>query len=161
MGKLKDNVLNIKYINLIQKLISFLLKFQDDKNQPLCNFCFDLLINLITSNELILTEIKNNDEIKNNFSLLIKNNINSSKNEKFFIQSLMKYINYLSKTKIILLDYEFLLFLFEISYSLFKESINKDNIKEKDENYSYSLFFDFFNSLFLLILTNDHFNEKN
>ena len=160
MGKLKDNVLNIKYINLIQKLISFLLKFQDDKNQPLCNFCFDLLINLITSNELILTEIKNNDEIKNNFSLLIKNNINSSKNEKFFIQSLMKYINYLSKTKIILLDYEFLLFLFEISYSLFKESINKDNIKEKDENYSYSLFFDFFNSLFLLILTNDHFNEK-
>jgi hypothetical protein len=51
MGKLKDNVLNIKYINLIQKLISFLLKFQDDKNQPLCNFCFDLLINLITSNE--------------------------------------------------------------------------------------------------------------
>jgi hypothetical protein len=72
----------------------------------------------------------------------------------------MKYINYLSKTKIILLDYEFLLFLFEISYSLFKESINKDNIKEKDENYSYSLFFDFFNSLFLLILTNDHFNEK-
>ena len=90
IGKLKDNVLNIKYINLIQKLISFLLKFQDDKNQPLCNYCFSLLINLITSNELILTDVKNNEKIKNNFSLLIKNNINSSKNEKFFIQSLIK-----------------------------------------------------------------------
>ena len=161
IGKLKDNVLNIKYINLIQKLISFLLKFQDDKNQPLCNYCFSLLINLITSNELILTDVKNNEKIKNNFSLLIKNNINSSKNEKFFIQSLIKYINNLSKTKIVPLDYEFLLLLFEISNSLFKESINKDNIKEKDENNSYSLFFDFFNGLFQLILTNKHFNEKN
>ena len=158
--KLKDNVLNIKYLNLIQKLVSFLLKFQNDKNQPLCYYCFNLLINLITSNELILTEIKNNDEIKNNFSLLIKNNINSSKNGKFFIQSLIKYINDLSKIKIAILEYMFLLLLFEISNSLFKETINKDNIKEKAENNSYSLFFEFFNDLYKLILANDNFNEK-
>ena len=158
--KLKDNVLNINYINLIQKLISFLLKFQNDKNQPLCYYCFNLLINLITSNEQIMTEIKNNDEIKNNFSLLIKDNIISSKNEKFFIQSLIKYINNLSKAKIVLLDYEFLLLLFEISNSLFKESINKHSIYEKMGNNSYSLFFDFFNGLFKLILINEHLNEK-
>ena len=157
-NKLKEIVLNISYLNLTKKLISFLLNSELENSQSLSEYCFNLLMNLIISNESLNTEIKKNNEIRELFSKLIKKNINSPKSsDKFFIESLIKNINNLSSAPkdINKLNYEFLSFIFEISNSLFKELVNEN----KKENNSYSLFFDLFNSLFKVILNNNE--DKN
>jgi endonuclease III len=92
--KLKKIISNIAYLNLVNKLLSYLSK---SINQSLQEYCFKILIDLLTTNELLSNEIKRNDDIKKNFSLLINNNIISPfNNDKFFIQSLITYINGLS-----------------------------------------------------------------
>ena len=171
INKLKEIVLKTIYSDLVKKLITFLLKSQNNMNRNICNYIFNLLINIITSNELLSNEIKNNDEIRENFSTLIKNNINSPKNDdKFFINSLIKFINDLSNNKnnINKLEYQFILFIFEISNSIFKELANNNNNnnennnnKEDKNNNSFSLFFDFFSILLKILLNNNIDNKIN
>ena len=162
LNKLKNIILNTEYSNLIKKIISFLIKSQYSCNQILCNYCFNILVNLITNNELLLFGLNKNDDIKKIFSTLIKNNINSPTNTgKFFIQSLIKFINNLSTNKKSQnkLDYEFLFFIFEISNNLFIELMNSKNENSNNNpstgTNSFSLFFDFFSSLIKVVLGND------
>ena len=165
-NKLKELVLNTTYLNLIEKIISFLLKSQYSyNNKLLCYYCFNLFIILITNNELLSKEIKKSDKIIKNITDLIKSNINSPSNiDKFFIQSLTKYINNLSNNKITpnKLDFEFLSFIFDISNSLFKELANNNDDKKKGNiTNSITLFFDFFSNLIKIILTNENnINQK-
>ena len=154
-NKLKEIVLNTSYLNLILKLISFLLNSKYESSQSLSDFCFNLFMNLITSNESLNTEIKNNNEIREILLKLIKKNINSPKNsDKFFIQSLIKFVNNLSSSPkdTNKLNFEFLLFIFKISSSLFKELVNN---KVENNNNSYSLLFDLLSNLFKVILNNN------
>ena len=158
-NKLKEKILNTSYVNLVKKIISFLMKFQYCFTQTLPEPCFNLLIELITTNELLSNEITKNDDIKNSFSTLIKNNINSPfKDGKFFIQSLNKYINNLSNNKKSLnkLDIEFLRFLFDISNSLFK-NILKNNDNSINNIISYSVFYEFLSNL-LKVIMNKNYN---
>ena len=167
-NQLKEIVLNAPYINLIKKIISFLTK-SPNKNKILSQYCFDTLVNLMTHNEKLSLDIQNNNEIKQNISDLIKSNINSSSNKdenKFFIQSLITLMNNISKNNIFLdkYYYDFLYFIFEISNSLFKELMNKNNNENnnnKENNYNYAIFFDFFSNLIKVILNPDNINNMN
>ena len=158
INKLKEIVLNSVNTNLIKNIISFLLKTQKcPKIHSLLNYCFNLLILLVTNNEFLFNEIKKDDSIKNNFSCLINDNLNSSNdNEKYFIKSLNQFIQTFSDNKKSLsyLEYEFLNLLFEISTSVFKQLLN--NNKEEKNGKFYTFFFDFFNNLFQIL-----FNNKN
>ena len=169
-NKLKEKIFKISYLNLIKKIIKFLLNSKNNNldNQVILNYCFNLLISLITSNELLFSEIKKDYSIKEDFSNLIKNNINCpNNNENFFLKLLNKFINNLSSSKkdINKLEGEFLYFLFEISNSLFRDLLNKSNENKNDINDkndkneinsdSYSLLFEFFCNLFELILNSN------
>ena len=167
INKLKEIVLNTNHLDLVKKLISFLIKYNYDLNDTLCSYCFNLLIILLTNNESLSVEIKKNEEIKNSFSNLIKKGTNSTTNhDKFFIQSLIKYISNLSNSTITInkLTNEFLLFLFEILNVLFKELVNNNQNKEKSDNKenckSFSLFFELFSNLFKIILNNNNIYNK-
>ena len=163
INKLKEIISHIPYLNLIKKIIYFLGKSQNILNiQFISNYCFDLLINLITSNESLLNEIKKDDYIKENIKLFIKNDIISSNNkEKFFLKSLIKFIdNQLSNQNKLVL--EFLIYLFEISNSIFKELITGENQKKDEINSnSYFIFFEYFSKLFKFILNNNNNNNIN
>ena len=157
INELREKIINIQYLNLIEKLIIFLLNFHENDND-LCKHCVDMFLKLITTNEKLFDAIKANESIKKNLFDLIKNNINNQ--EKFFIQSLMKYIKNSSSSKQEknINDTPFLIYLFEISNSLFKELINDYNNKKINENNSHSIlfFFEYFSGLIKEILKNDN-----
>ena len=158
--KLKNIILNIPYLNLIKKLLSFLIKFQYSLNiQTISKDCFELLIKLITNNELLLKDIKKDDYIKEKFIILIKNDITSSNNEKVFLQTLIIFVNRQSnnKNKLIL---DFFFYLYHLSNSIFKELINNKN-KQEINSYSYNIFFDYFSNLFQIILNNIKYDDLN
>ena len=163
-NKLEEIVLNTTYLNLIKKITSFLMKTQ---NKTIFSRCFTTLINLMTYNEKLSAEVKNNDEIKQNISELIKSNINSQPNKeenKLFIKSLINHINTISKNKkdFDKLDFDFLYFIFEISYLLFKKLMNSNNENnDKDKNSNNSIFFEFFSCLIKVILNPDNINFLN
>ena len=97
INTLKEKVINIEYLSLVDKLILFLLKFHQDSNEPLNKYCFKLFIKLVITNQKLFGQIKVDKNIKKNLSDLIENNINNK--EIFFIQSLMSYIRKLSSNK--------------------------------------------------------------
>ena len=158
INKLKEIVLNTEYLSLIDKLILFLLKFHQNSNEPLNKHCFKLFLKLVTTNQKLFEQIKVDKNIKQKLSDLIKYNINSK--ERFFIQSLKSYIRELSSNKQEKdknkLDNEFLIYLFEISNSLFNELITNKNEEKSNENKSNSIlsYFEYFSDLLKEILKN-------
>ena len=158
INKLKEIVLNTEYLSLIDKLILFLLKFHQNSNEPLNKHCFKLFLKLVTTNQKLFEQIKVDKNIKQKLSDLIKYNINSK--ERFFIQSLKSYIRELSSNKQEKdknkLDNEFLIYLFEISNSLFNELITNKKEEKNNENKSNSIlsYFEYFSDLLKEILKN-------
>ena len=159
IDKLKQIILNSVNINLIKNMISFLLKSQKCLNShSLYNSCFNLLMKLITNNESLSCQIKKDDSIKENLSSLINSNITSlNDNDKFFLKSLNKFIKDLSDNKKSLsnLEFDFLNILFKISIATFKQLLKND-----ENSNSYTLFYDFFNNLFKILLNNKNTNEN-
>ena len=161
INALKKIIFDMEYHNLIEKIISFFIKTEYSKKyHSLLKFSFKLLIYLITSNETLFAKIKNDAKIKENFSSLIKNDITSSKNiEKFFLNSLIKFINNQPQTISNKLISEFCCYLFDISNTIFKELINNDNQNKNEINSnSYCIFFDYFSNLFKIIVNNKLLN---
>ena len=134
INKLKEIVINAQYLPLVKNIILFLLKFYKNSKESLSKYCFKLFLKLTTTNIKLFEQIKKEDSIKKNISDLIKYNINNK--ERFFIQSLMSYINKLSSSKQEKnkdkLDNEFLIYLFEISNSLFNELIINKNEEKRN-----------------------------
>ena len=161
-NKLKEIILNTPYINLIKKILSFLLK---SENKIIFKHCFNTLINLVTSNEKLSAEIKKDDEIKKSILELIKCSVYSSSNKeenKLFIKSLINHINRTFKNKkdFDKLDYNFLYFIFEISNLFFKEFLNSNNENnDKDKSSNYTIFFEFFSCLIKAIMSTDNINK--
>ena len=159
INKLKEIVLNTEYLSLVDKLILFLLKFNQNSNEPLNKHCFKLFLKLITTNQKLFEQIKVDKNIKQKLSDLIKYNINSK--ERFFILSLKSYIRELSSNKQEKdknkLDNEFLIYLFEISNSLFNELITNKKEEKSNENKSNSIlsYFEYFSDLLKEILKNN------
>ena len=153
INKLKEIVINTNYITLVENIILFILKFHDSLN----NQCFKLFLTLITTNQKLFEQVKSNEKIKQNLSDLIKNNIIN--NDKFFIQILLDYIKDLSSNKkgTNKLNNEFLIYLFEISNSLFNELIIKKTEVNNDEKKSKSIlfFFEYFSDLLKELLKNN------
>ena len=158
INKLKEIVVNADYLPLVKNIILFLLKFHKSSNESLSKQCFKLFLKLTTTNIKLFEKIKSEDSIKNNISELIKYNINNK--ERFFIQSLMSYVKNLSSAKkeksAVKLDSEFLIYLFEISNSLFNELIINKNEEKSGEKNSNSIlfFFEYFSGLLKEILKN-------
>ena len=160
INKLKEIVINTHYLTLVEKLIIFMLKFQNNSNEPLNKFCFKLFLKLVTSNQKLFEQIKTDEKIKTNITNLIKCNINNK--ERFFIQSLISYIRNLSSTKQDKnkLNNAFLIYLFEISNTLFNELII--NKSEEKKSLSIIYFFEYFSDLLKEILKiNDYSNITN
>ena len=159
INKLKEIVLNTEYLSLVDKLILFLLKFNQNSKEPLNKHCFKLFLKLITTNQKLFEQIKVDKNIKQKLSDLIKYNINSK--ERFFILSLKSYIRELSSNKQEKdknkLDNEFLIYLFEISNSLFNELITNKKEEKSNENKSNSIlsYFEYFSDLLKEILKNN------
>ena len=163
ISKLREIVMNTNYLTLIQKLILFLLKFNNEPNMPLNMQCFKLFLKLVTNNEKLFEQMKSDENIKINLTSLIKNNIINR--EKFFVQSLSSYIKSSSKNKkeANKLDYQFLSYLFSISNSLFNELIfNEKNEKiEENKSKSFVYFFEYFSNLLEEILKNNKYGNIN
>ena len=163
INKLKEIVINDQYLPLMKNIILFLLKFYKNSKDSLSKYCFKLFLKLATTNIKLFEQIKTEDSIKKNISDLIKYNINNK--ERFFIQSLMSYINKLSSSKQEKnkdkLDNEFLIYLFEISNSLFNELIINKNEEKNGEKNSNSIisFFEYFSGLLKEILKNSQYQD--
>ena len=160
-NKLKEIVINTHYLTLVEKLVLFLLNFHSKPNEPLNKLCFKLFLKLVTSNQKLFEQIRVNENIKKNLSNLIKNNINNK--DRFFIKSLMSYIRSLSSEKKVTnnLDNMFLVYLFEITNSLFNELIFNEKEGKKEEINSNSIlsFFEFFSDLLKEIIKNNEYTD--
>ena len=157
INQLKEIVINTDYLSLVENIILFVLNFKDSLNKQ----CFKLFLELVTSNQKLFERVKSNEKIKKNLYDLIKNNIIS--NDKFFIQILKDYIKELSSAKQDQnkLKDEFLVYLFEISNTLFNELIINKSENNNDEQKSKSIlfFFEYFSELLKEILKNSQ-NEN-
>ena len=157
INQLKEIVINTDYLYLVENIILFVLNFKDSLNKQ----CFKLFLELVTSNQKLFERVKSYEKIKKNLYDLIKNNIIS--NDKFFIQILKDYIKELSSAKQDQnkLKDEFLVYLFEISNTLFNELIiNKsENNNEEQKSKSILFFFEYFSELLKEILKNSQ-NEN-
>ena len=152
INNLKEIIKNTNYISLVESIISFISKIKDSLNKQ----CFKLFLDLCTSNKKLFDQVKSDEKIKNNLYDLIKNNIINS--DKFFIQILKDYIKEMSSVKqdSNKLNEEFLIYLFEISNSLFNELIINKSESNNEEQKSKSIifFFEYFSELLKEILKN-------
>ena len=118
--------------------------------------CFKLFLTLITKNEKLFAQFKTDEKIKQTLINLIKKDMDTK--TRNFIGELKRYLNNFSSKKqgINKLDYEFLIYLFEISNTIFNELIiNKIDINnDKDKSKSILYYFEYFSQLLKEILTN-------
>lgn len=160
IGFLDFSINLIKFItNLNNNLNSDISIDNNDKDNLLQN-SFNLLINLISYNSKLLTELDSKKDIKHMLSSLIKNAV-TCKNEKyksFYFKCLIDSIKNSSNENNI--DNKYLNLLFELTNNILNEMISEESINNSDNISSKSsiLFFDFF-SLLSSTKTDDAGNE--
>ena len=160
IGFLDFSINLIKFItNLNNNLNSDISIDNNDKDNLLQN-SFNLLINLISYNSKLLTELDSKEDIKHMLSSLIKNAV-TCKNEKyksFYFKCLIDSIKNSSNENNI--DNKYLNLLFELTNNILNEMISEESINNSDNISSKSsiLFFDFF-SLLSSTKTDDAGNE--
>ena len=159
---IKEDAENIKksieQINFYEYAIN-LIKFIDNINKNLTNEeipeknyllqnSFSLLINLISNNEKLITELYNNQETKTDLENLIKSMLNSS-NEKykiFYIKCLLNSIKNSKKDS----SNKFMNLLFQLTNDIIFNRIMKENSSDNNNNIfntESTLIFDFFSVL--------------
>ena len=158
INKLKEIVLNANYLTLIENILLYLLKLDD-----MIDECFKLFLTLITKNEKLFAQFKTDEKIKQTLINLIKKDMDTK--TRNFIGELKRYLNNFSSKKqgINKLDNEFLIYLFEISNTIFNELIiNKIDINnDKDKSKSILYYFEYFSQLLKEILNNNQTNDIN
>ena len=139
----------IKFITNLNNNLNSNTSIEKNDNDNLLQNSFNLLINLISYNSKLLTELDSTEDIKHMLSSLIKNAV-SCKNEKyksFYFKCLIDSIKNSSKENNA--DNKYLRLLFELTYNVLNEMISEESINNNDNISSKSsiLFFDFFSLL--------------
>ena len=166
----KETVSQIEFLDFAINLIKFITNLNNNLNSDtsaesndkdnLLQNSFNLLINLISYNSKLLTELDSKDDIKHMLSSLIKNAVTCKKEEykSFYFKCLIDSIKNSSSENNI--DNKYLSLLFELTYNILNEMISEESINNSDNISSKSsiLFFDFF-SLLSSTKTDDAGNE--
>ena len=153
---IKKTISKISFLDFTTNLIKFISNMnnhlninekQTNDNNNLLENSFNLLINLISYNEILLKELDSKDDIKHMISSSIKSSI-TCKNDyykTFYVKCLLNSIKGISSNNKII-NLEFLNLLFEVTNDIFNEMLTekKDDSNGNINTKTSILFFDFF-----------------
>ena len=152
---IKQTIEQINFVEYATNLIKFVYNLNKeinteeniDNNEPnnLLQNSFTLLINLISNNDKLITELYTKEETKKNIEELLKSvlNTNNENYKIFYIKCLLNSAKNSEKNK----DNKFLNLLFELTNNIIFNQIMKDNYINKANDKASILLFDFFSVL--------------